>query len=314
VDSGATDHMINCNTNLDHLTKLKNTQNVYLANGSTTPISETGQINLFGKLIKNILYVPNFPSNLLSDGKITSELNCNVIFSPSYVTFQDRVTERTIGEGSLENGLYVVKQQKCAFNYTKESLNNLWHCRMGHPSDRVLNKMLHLSNLNSSCCEFYNFSKQTKLPFSLSNDKFDKYFQLIHSDVWGPSPIESYDNFKYFIIFIVDFSRAIWLYLLNSKIEVFPIFKYFVKLVSTQYNTQIRILRTDNGTKYVNNKFCDFLNEMEIFHQTICVGTPEQNGIAEWKNRHILEVTHSLIFQSKIPKCFWPMSFLLQPT
>jgi hypothetical protein len=99
VDSGATDHMINCSNSLAYLTQLKNIQNVYMTDGSTTSILETGQINLFNKPIKNILYIPSFPFNLLSIGKITCELNCNVIFSPSSVTFQDRVTDRTIGEG-----------------------------------------------------------------------------------------------------------------------------------------------------------------------------------------------------------------------
>jgi Integrase core domain len=182
--------------------------------------------------------------------------------------------------------------------------------RMGHPSDRVLSKIIYLSNLNSNCCEVCNFAKQTKLPFSLSNNKTNKPFQLIHSDVWGPAPIDSYDNFKYFVTFIDDFSRATWLYLLNSKTEVFPIFKDFAKLISTQYNTQIRILRTDNGTEYINNNFRDFLSNMGIIHQTTCVGTPEQNGIAERKNRHILEVTRSLMFQSKIPKYLWSDAIL----
>jgi hypothetical protein len=183
-----------CSNSLAYLTQLKNIQNVYLADGSTTSILETSQINLFNKPIKNVLYIPIFPFNLLSVGKITRELNCNVIFSPSFVTFQDRVTGRTIGEGSLENGLYIVKQQKCTFSSIKESLNKLWHCRMDHPSDRVLSKIIYLSDLNSSCCEVYNFAKQTKSPFSLSNNKSNKLFQLIHYDVWGPAPIESYDN------------------------------------------------------------------------------------------------------------------------
>jgi GAG-pre-integrase domain len=99
------------------------------------------------------------------------------------VTFQDRVTERATGEVLSKWVFMLLNKKKCAFNSTKESLNNLWHCRMDHPSGRVLNKILYLSNLNSSCCEVCNFAKQTKLPFSLSNNKSDKPFQLIHYDV-----------------------------------------------------------------------------------------------------------------------------------
>jgi transposase InsO family protein len=122
--------------------------------------------------------------------------------------------------------------------------------------------------------------------------------------VWGPALIESYDNFKYFVTFIDDFFRATWLYLLNSKTEVFPIFKHFAKLVSTQYNTQIRILRTDNGTEYVNNKFHDFLNEMGIIHQTTFVGTLEQNGIAEQKKSTYFRSNSFLNVSNKNSKVF----------
>jgi Integrase core domain/GAG-pre-integrase domain len=268
--------MINCKSGFTNITKQNHSQNVFLADGSTTPILGCGQVKLFNKPVDNVLYLLNFSANLLFVGKITKELNCNVIFSPSSVIFQDIVTGKTIGEGNLERGLYIIKDQNYAFTSFKNSLNNLWHWRMGHPSDRVLNKIIALSNLNSSYCEICNFAKQTKLPFSLSNNRSDKPFQIIHSDVWGPAPIESYDNFKYFVTFIDDFSRATWLYLLNSKAKVFSIFKEFVNLVSTQYNTQVKILRTDNGTEYVNKNFRNFLNDSRIIHQTTCVGTPEK--------------------------------------
>ena len=45
-------------------------------------------------------------------------------------------------------------------------------------------------------------------------------------------------------------------------------------------------------------------------HQTICINTPEQNGIFERKNRHILEVTRSLLFQTNVPKRFWSEAVL----
>jgi hypothetical protein len=62
----------------------------------------------FSKNIANVLYLPTFSSNLLSVSKITNDLNCNVIFSPKSVIFQDRVSGKKIGEGRLENGLYLL--------------------------------------------------------------------------------------------------------------------------------------------------------------------------------------------------------------
>jgi hypothetical protein len=71
----------------------------------------------------------------------------------------------------------------------------------------------------------------TRPPFSLSLSKSNAHFELIHSDVWGPSSIDLYNNFKYFITFIDDFSRATWLFLLKSKVEVFDYFQEFLNQV-----------------------------------------------------------------------------------
>ena len=65
------------------------------------------------------------------------------------------------------------------------------------------------------------------------------------------------------------------------------------------------MLRTDNGTEYVNNEFCSFLSAQGILHQTTCPDTPPQNGVAERKNRHILEVARSLMYAMNVPKFLW---------
>jgi transposase InsO family protein len=65
------------------------------------------------------------------------------------------------------------------------------------------------------------------------------------------------------------------------------------------------MLRTDNKTKYMNKRFGEFLAEKGIMHQTSCPDTPPQNGVAERKNRHILEVTRSLMYTMNVPKKLW---------
>jgi hypothetical protein len=75
-------------------------------------------------------------------------------------------------------------------------------------------------------------------------------FELVHSDVWGPAPITSYNEFKYFVIFINDFSRATWLFLLKTKDEVFDYFQEFLNRVENQFNTRIKIFRSENGTEF----------------------------------------------------------------
>ncbi|RVW51817.1 Retrovirus-related Pol polyprotein from transposon TNT 1-94 [Vitis vinifera] len=62
---------------------------------------------------------------------------------------------------------------------------------------------------------------------------------------------------------------------------------------------------SDNGKEYVSNSFQNYMSHNGILHQTSCVDTPSQNGVAERKNKHLLETAHTLMFQMKVPKQFW---------
>ncbi|XP_048232867.1 uncharacterized protein LOC125370621 [Ricinus communis] len=108
IDSGATDHMTWDHTKLQNFVPIES-QHVIVANGGHDPIFGSGTSTLLHKTIPNILLLPDFKSNLLSVGKITRYLNCNVIFSPTLVMFQDRVIGKMIGEGYCENGLYYLQ-------------------------------------------------------------------------------------------------------------------------------------------------------------------------------------------------------------
>ena len=111
---------------------------------------------------------------------------------------------------------------------------------------------------------------------------------LIHSDIWGPI-LESFDGFKYFVTLVDDFTMITWLYLLKSKSELANVFQDFHKLVSTQFSSKICILTSDNGTEYMSHNMSHYLSIHGILLKKSCVGTPQQNGIAERKNRDLLD-------------------------
>ena len=58
----------------------------------------------------------------------------------------------------------------------------------------------------------------------------------------------------------------------------------------------VKILRSDNGKEYVSNSFQKYMSHNGIFHQTSCVDTSSQNGVAERKNRHLLKTARALMF------------------
>ena len=89
-------------------------------------------------------------------------------------------------------------------------------------------------------------------------------------------------------------------------------FKKFLMYVENQFQTSIRILRSDSGGEYMSHEFQEFLQQKGILSQRSCPNTPQQNGVAERKNRHLLDVTRTLLLQASVPSKFW-VEALSQP-
>ena len=89
---------------------------------------------------------------------------------------------------------------------------------------------------------------------------------------------------------------------MHEKSEVEKLFKDFYTMVETHFQTKISILQTNNGTEYFNEKLRIFLKEKGIHHQSTCIDTPQQNGITERKNKHLLEVARAIMFSINVPK------------
>ena len=111
------------------------------------------------------------------------------------------------------------------------------------------------------------------------------------------------------MIFVDDYSRFTWLFLLKHKNEVLYVFKHFKSMVETQFSSKLKILRTDNGSKYINNEFKSFCSTSGILHQSSYPHTPEQNGVSERKHRHIVETGLTLLYQSHLPHNYWSYAF-----
>ena len=109
-------------------------------------------------------------------------------------------------------------------------------------------------------------------------------------DGWGPSKIPTLSGSLWFVTFINDCTRMTWLYLMKTKDEVNLLFQNFHKIIETQYNTKLWVLRSDNGREYQSSNLQKYLERHDIIHQTKCSNTPWQNGVVERKNHHLLEV------------------------
>ena len=307
IDSGASHHMISDNR---LITDIEPTQgHVMIANGDRIPIRGIGRLKLFNKE-SNAFYMPELTSNLLSVKRCTTDLDCNVIFSPNDVKFQDIKSSKLIGQGATKGDLYMLEDlspiSSSCFSFSSVSLSKdaLWHARLGHPHVRALSIMLPGVMFKNNDCEACILGKHCKSVFQRSITVYEKCFDLIHSDVWT-APCLSRDNYKYYVTFIDEKSKYTWLTLIKTKDRVLDAFKNFQNYVTNHYNAKIKIFRSDNGGEYTRHVFKEHLASHVILHQTSCPYTPQQNGVAERKNRHLMEVARSMMFYTSVPKRHW---------
>ena len=148
--------------------------------------------------------------------------------------------------------------------------------------------------------------KQAKQSFPTGKSKrAEAVLELIHADLCGPMRTESLAGNKYFMLLTDDFSRMSWVYFLKYKSESFDCFKKFKALVEKQSGRSIKVLRTDRGGEFLSKEFNDFCDEHGILRQLTAPYTPEQNGVAERKNRTVVEMARCMLKQKGMPDSFW---------
>lgn len=307
LDSGASDHVAGNPSLFSKISQPTTAHHITLADGSKTKASGIGQATLLPSLsLDSVLLVPDCPFNLVSVSRLTRSQNCSITFTSDSFFIQDRNTKQMIGTGYESRGLYYL-QSPSSIACTISESPSLLHRRLGHPNLNKLRKMVpQLSHLQSLECESCQLGKHVRSSFS-SSTQSQAYapFDVIHSDIWGPSRVTSILGPKYFVTFIDEFSRCTWIYLLKERSELFGVFQNFFKEIQNQFNSSIRILRSDNAKEYFSASFNSFMAHNGIIHQSSCPHTPQQNGIAERKHRHIIETARTLLIHANVPSKFW---------
>ena len=156
--------------------------------------------------------------------------------------------------------------------------------------------------MNNNICNACQQGKSHQLPYPRSTSVSTRPLELVFSDVWGPAPTSVGRN-NYYVSFIDDYSKFTWIYLLRDKSEVFQCFKDFQQLVERQFGHKILAMQTDWGGEY--QALSPFFRRVGIAHHvSYCPHAHQQNGSAERKHRHIVEVGLSLLSHSSMPLKF----------
>ena len=140
-----------------------------------------------------------------------------------------------------------------------------------------------------------------RLPFPKNSWRAKAPLELVHADICGPTRTLSLNNRRYFILFVDDYTRMMWIYFLNEKSEAFSTFLQFKALIERQSRCKMETLRTDRGGEFIYTPFINYCRDNGIQRQLIVSRSPQQNGVAERKNRTIVEMARSMLKGKGIP-------------
>ena len=290
---------------------------IYTTNGSPMHVSHLGNVSTPALSVSNVYQIPKLTHNLLSIGKLT-ELCFSLTFSSTGVVVQDSQMGQIIGTARKVGRLFELiflhlpSSRLSAFVVSRQKTSSLslWHSRLGHASISRVKLLLSRGLLGSVSnksfdCMPCQFGKKTASPFNNSVSHALSSFDLIHSNVWSPSPISTPGGSRYFVIFVDDYSRYTWIYLFKNCSELYQIYRDFTKMIETQFSKPIKVFRSDNAQEYKAHEFTSILHQFGIVPHSSCTSTSQQNGRAECKLRHILNVVHATTIAASTPSQFW---------
>ena len=142
-----------------------------------------------------------------------------------------------------------MSQSLSPFQNNQSKKFSIWHRRLGHPCVPILKNVMNTigtsNNFELDFCTAFQLGKSHQISFQNSTNVSSYPRELIHSDIWGPTPISLKKEYKYYIHFIDDYTKYIWIYPLHLRSEAKTIFQKFQILVERHFDRKIKILQTN---------------------------------------------------------------------
>nr|GEV70124.1 hypothetical protein [Tanacetum cinerariifolium] len=269
--------------------------------GNDSRINVTGRgnvrmkVNGITQVITSVYCIPELKTNLLSVGQLQEKGLSVLIQNNMCKVFHSRRGVIMQAEMSGNRMFYfkaaMTSNSTNCYQTRVEDETQLWHSRIGHlnykalrtlAENRMVDGMPTIKNTQELCSHCL-VGKQQRDPIPKKNSwRATKKLQLIHSDICGPiSPIS------------------------NSEKEAFTKFKNFKNLIEKEAGTSIQCLRTDRGEEFTSNEFTTFCDEHGINRQLTAAYTPQENGVAERKNKTIMTMVHSMLNEKHVLKEYW---------
>lgn len=193
---------------------------------------------------------------------------------------------------------------------TSEEVLQGWYERLGHQDKRHVREVLSRHSITCKCSDAASFcdgcvlGKSHRKPFHTRKNRPQTVGELINADVNGPMSIDSINGFRYHVVFKDDYSGFVRIFFMKHKSEVAENLKTFLNECDTAGH-RVKVFRSDGGGEFDCSAVLSILRERGIEFRPSCPDTPEQNGVAEQSNRHVVELAHSMLSASKLSKFLW---------
>nr|GEV14380.1 putative ribonuclease H-like domain-containing protein [Tanacetum cinerariifolium] len=253
-------------------------------------------------------------------GKISSKgkiKTCKLDFDDVYfLPDESQVLLRVPRENNMSNvnlkNIVPSRDFTCLFAKATIDESNLWHRRLGHINFKTINKLVK-GNLvrglptkvfkNDNTCVACKKGKQhrasckTKLISSVNQPLY-----RLHMDLFRPTFVTSLNKKSYCLIVTDDYSRFTWVFFLATKYETS---RTFITGLENQLSLKVKVIRSDNGTEFKNNDLNQFCRIKGIKRGFSIPKTPQQNSIAERKNKTLIKAAKTMLADSLLPIPFW---------
>nr|GEU42546.1 putative ribonuclease H-like domain-containing protein [Tanacetum cinerariifolium] len=203
----------------------------------------------------------------------------------------------------------------CLFAKATIDESNLWHRRLAHINFKTINKLVK-GNLvrglpikvfeNDNNCVACKKGKQHRASCKTKPvSSIDQPFFRLHMDLFRPTFVKSLNKKSYCLVITNDYSRFTWVFFLATKDETSPILKTFITGLENQLSLKVKVIKSDNGTEFKNSDLNQFCGLKGIKKEFNVPRTPQQNGIAERKNRTLIEAARTMLADLLLPIPFW---------
>lgn len=333
LDSGCNRHICN---DISALTDLHQHHSTSIKMGddhetfSTYTGTSTVSLGHVSAVLRDSLYVPNMGQNLMSVG-VSTERGLKFWFDGDVCQIFSQVEK--MPEGTLvktipkTNNLYYMDNDRIqAIDRIHANVAGTqsnadivrWHLRLKHGNYRSIQRLQHQNLISVSDndipetpCRGCAMGKMTRGHFQQRDPEniSTKPLQRVYADLCGPFPVAALGSrLRYVCVFIDEFSRFIWAYLLERKSDAAKALKIFIR-ESTRFSSnsieQFVCLQTDNGGEFMSSEIRNCLSELGIIHQTSIPYDHEQQGMVERPIRTIMEAAECMRLHANLPQAFW---------